>query len=57
MSVFLYQSLHKSPFFLTDYEIAYLPISDYFTDTLMRLPLYFELASISLISFNLINEN
>lgn len=43
-SVFHYLSLHKSAYFLTENEEKNLPNSDYFTDCLLRLPLYYELS-------------
>jgi dTDP-4-amino-4,6-dideoxygalactose transaminase len=41
--VFHYQSLHKSTFFLKNNKPVELPLSDYYTDCLLRLPFYFEL--------------
>lgn len=38
--VFHYQSLHKSPYFSSQYEGTELPNSDRFTDCLLRLPLF-----------------
>lgn len=43
--VFHYLSLHKSPYFSTCNQQAHLPFSDFYTDTLLRLPLYFELSA------------
>lgn len=43
MAVFHYISLHKSPFYLTKYEGGELLETDRFTDTLVRLPLFYEL--------------
>jgi dTDP-4-amino-4,6-dideoxygalactose transaminase len=43
MAVFHYQSLHKSPYFQNDHDGRELTNSDYLTDTLVRLPLFFEL--------------
>jgi dTDP-4-amino-4,6-dideoxygalactose transaminase len=45
MAVFHYQSLHKSPFYLKNHDGRVLVNSDYLTDTLVRLPLYYELDS------------
>jgi dTDP-4-amino-4,6-dideoxygalactose transaminase len=42
-AVFHYISLHKSAFFETKYGKTELPNSDLFTDTLVRLPFYYEL--------------
>ena len=42
-AVFHYLSLHKSDFYLKDNDAATLPNSDYFTDTLVRLPFYYDL--------------
>ena len=41
--VFHYISLHKSPFYQQRHDGRELPMSDFFTDTLVRLPLYYEL--------------
>lgn len=41
--VFHYLSLHKSAYFLAENEEKNLPHSDHFTDSLLRLPLYYEL--------------
>jgi dTDP-4-amino-4,6-dideoxygalactose transaminase len=43
-AVFHYQSLHKSEYYHKKYEGKELVQSDYFTDRLLRLPLYFELS-------------
>lgn len=43
-AVFHYQSLHKSEYYHEKYEGKELVQSDYFTDRLLRLPLYFELS-------------
>ncbi len=43
LSVFHYLSLHKSPFYMDQYEGPELPESDRYTDCLVRLPLYYEL--------------
>lgn len=41
--VFHYQSLHLSPFFQSQHDGRALPHCDRYADTLVRLPLYFEL--------------
>jgi len=43
LSVFHYQGLHKSKFYLNEYKDQSLPFSEHFTDTLLRLPLFYEL--------------
>jgi dTDP-4-amino-4,6-dideoxygalactose transaminase len=45
LSVFHYLSLHKSAFYETKHDGRILPKSDYYTDTLLRLPLFFELTN------------
>lgn len=45
-AVFHYLSLHKSEFYLKKNALVNLPNSDLFTDTLLRLPFYFELPEI-----------
>lgn len=42
-AVFHYLSLHKSDYYLQDNDLVSLPNADVFTDTLLRLPLYFDL--------------
>ena len=42
-AVFHYISLHKSAYYLQDNDFSTLPNSDFFTDNLLRLPMYFEL--------------
>jgi dTDP-4-amino-4,6-dideoxygalactose transaminase len=42
-SVFHYLSLHKSPFYADKHGDRVLPLSDFYTDGLIRLPLFFEL--------------
>lgn len=42
-SVFHYLSLHKSDYFLQNNELIDLPNSDKFQDTLLRLPMFYEL--------------
>lgn len=43
LAVFHYLSLHSSPFYLNKHDYKLLPNSDYFTDRLLRLPLFLEL--------------
>ena len=43
LSVFHYLSLHKSPYFTEKHDGRELPNSDKYSDTLLRLPLFFEL--------------
>ncbi|MBA4155499.1 dTDP-4-amino-4,6-dideoxygalactose transaminase [Flavobacterium sp.] len=43
LAVFHYISLHKSPFYQVIYKGNELPEADRFTDTLVRLPLFYEL--------------
>ncbi|AMS28101.1 TDP-4-oxo-6-deoxy-D-glucose aminotransferase [Bacteroidetes bacterium UKL13-3] len=43
--VFHYLSLHKSPFYSHNHDGRDLPFSDYYTDRLLRLPLYYELTN------------
>jgi len=43
MAVFHYLSLHESPFYKDKHDERRLPETDFFTDKLLRLPLYFEL--------------
>ncbi|MEJ5316002.1 MAG: dTDP-4-amino-4,6-dideoxygalactose transaminase [Tenuifilum sp.] len=44
MAVFHYQSLHKSPFYVNKHDGRELPNSDWYSDCLLRLPLYYELS-------------
>lgn len=44
MAVFHYISLHKSPFYEHKHDDRTLPQTDKFTDTLVRLPLFYELS-------------
>jgi dTDP-4-amino-4,6-dideoxygalactose transaminase len=44
-AVFHYLSLHASEFYQANYIGKALPNSDYFTDTLVRLPLFYELTN------------
>jgi dTDP-4-amino-4,6-dideoxygalactose transaminase len=45
LSVFHYLSLHKSPYYHLLHDGRELPNADYFTNTLVRLPLFFELTN------------
>lgn len=45
MAVFHYISLHKSPFYQDKHDARELPETDNFTDTLVRLPLFYELSN------------
>ena len=42
-AVFHYLSLHKSPFYELKHDGRVLPVTDKYADTLLRLPMYFEL--------------
>jgi dTDP-4-amino-4,6-dideoxygalactose transaminase len=42
-AVFHYLSLHKSEFYAPKYDGKGLPNSDMWTDTLLRLPMYYDL--------------
>jgi dTDP-4-amino-4,6-dideoxygalactose transaminase len=42
-AVFHYLSLHKSPFYQSKHDGRDLPNTDYYSNTLVRLPLFFEL--------------
>lgn len=44
LSVFHYLSLHKSPFYHDKHDGRQLTESDRYTDSLVRLPLYYELS-------------
>jgi dTDP-4-amino-4,6-dideoxygalactose transaminase len=44
-AVFHYLSLHKSPYYSSEYQGKELPNSDRYTDCLVRLPLFFELSA------------
>jgi dTDP-4-amino-4,6-dideoxygalactose transaminase len=46
LTVFHYLSLHKSPYYIDKHDGRELPWSDYFTDCLVRLPLFYELSEI-----------
>lgn len=43
LSVFHYLSLHKSPFYEKEHDGRTLPMTDHYSNCLMRLPLFFEL--------------
>ncbi|MBX3165253.1 MAG: dTDP-4-amino-4,6-dideoxygalactose transaminase [Bacteroidetes bacterium] len=43
LSVFHYLSLHKSPFYENEHNGSIIPVSDNYTDCLLRLPMYYEL--------------
>ncbi|MES2394524.1 MAG: dTDP-4-amino-4,6-dideoxygalactose transaminase [Bacteroidota bacterium] len=45
MAIFHYLSLHKSKFYKNKHDGRELPNSDYYTDCLVRLPMYFELTN------------
>ena len=54
--VFHYQSLHISKYFLEKHDNTVLKNSDFYSDTLLRLPLYYELADEDVLYItNLIN--
>jgi dTDP-4-amino-4,6-dideoxygalactose transaminase len=42
-AVFHYLSLHKSPFYRANHDGRNLPRTDFYSDTLVRLPMYYEL--------------
>lgn len=56
-AVFHYQSLHRSPYYKMKHDDRTLAMSDIYSDTLLRLPMYYELTSedIHLITRNLIS--
>ncbi|MEY4836034.1 MAG: hypothetical protein RI980_2149 [Bacteroidota bacterium] len=56
LAVFHYISLHKSPFYKEKHDDRILPETDKFTDCLLRLPLFYELESDSVVSV-LLNYN
>lgn len=45
LAVFHYLSLHKSPFYKTKHDGRELPYTDFYSDTLVRLPMYYELTN------------
>jgi dTDP-4-amino-4,6-dideoxygalactose transaminase len=42
--VFHYLSLHKSPYYANKHDGRELPFADYYSDSLLRLPMYYELS-------------
>jgi dTDP-4-amino-4,6-dideoxygalactose transaminase len=44
LSVFHYLSLHRSPFYQARHDGRLLPMTDHYSDSLLRLPFYFELS-------------
>jgi dTDP-4-amino-4,6-dideoxygalactose transaminase len=42
-AVFHYISLHKSPYYTDKHDGRVLPMVDFYSDTLLRLPMYYEL--------------
>lgn len=50
LAVFHYISLHKSPFYKENHDDRMLPETDKFTDCLLRLPLFYELESDSVVN-------
>lgn len=44
LAIFHYLSLHSSPFYKDKHDGRHLPNSDYFTDCLIRLPMYYDLS-------------
>ena len=44
-AVFHYQSLHRSPYFQGLHDGRSLPNADHFTDSIVRLPMYFDLSN------------
>ena len=44
LTVFHYLSLHKSPYYRSKHDGRPLPLSDHYSDCLVRLPLYYELS-------------
>lgn len=53
-AVFHYLSLHKSPFYQSKHDQRELPMCDLYADTLLRLPMYYELSQEDLTT--IINE-
>jgi dTDP-4-amino-4,6-dideoxygalactose transaminase len=49
LSVFHYLSLHKSPYYSSKHDGRDLPNSDFYSDSLLRLPMYYELSNDDLI--------
>ncbi|MNY62175.1 dTDP-4-amino-4,6-dideoxygalactose transaminase [compost metagenome] len=50
LSVFHYLSLHKSPYYTSQYEGPELEYTDLYTDCLVRLPLFYELTESDIFS-------
>lgn len=48
LAVFHYQSLHMSPYYKSKHDKREIPLSDKYTDCLVRLPLFYELSSTDL---------
>ena len=48
-AVFHYLSLHKSPFYMEKHNHGELKMSDYYTDHLLRLPMFYELEEKSIL--------
>jgi dTDP-4-amino-4,6-dideoxygalactose transaminase len=49
LSVFHYLSLHQSPFYINKHDGRELPNSDFYSDCLLRLPMFYELSESDLI--------
>lgn len=49
LSVFHYLSLHQSPFYIDKHDGRELPNSDFYSDCLLRLPMFYELTESDLI--------
>jgi dTDP-4-amino-4,6-dideoxygalactose transaminase len=56
-AVFHYLSLHKSEFYKSKHDDRNLPLSDYFSDCLVRLPLFYELKGQSQIINQITRDN
>jgi dTDP-4-amino-4,6-dideoxygalactose transaminase len=56
-AVFHYLSLHKSPFYQQKHDGRNLCNSDFYSDTLVRLPMYYELEGVDTIINTIINES
>lgn len=57
-AVFHYLSLHKSPFYSDRHDGRELPQSDYYSDNLVRLPMYYELEKVDIANImNVLKEN
>ena len=56
-AVFHYLSLHSSPYYKPKYTGNQLPQSDYYSDCLVRLPLYFDLTEVEDICETINNFN